>query len=850
MKGHGVSVREAVLLMLVALVSWAEAARYLAGTSARSEYLLNYYAPAIAVAAGQGFHEIDLSAAPAIRDFLTLKREALTAADLAAPLPLKDTTPFQKIHRTSMTMLGWWWHCFGVQWHALDALLALMFAVSCVFAYGVLRLCSPWPVALALGMAVVYSPGFHYALPQFRDFSKAPFVLGIILGCVLLIRIKMRPSFVVMVALALGAWVGLGLGFRQDLRVYLPLAGAAIWLSAAGGFRQAWRSRVAACLVLVLGFGIAASPVLPALRGATNSTHIISLGLGEPFNRLMGLGGAPYAFANRYDDFYMHTRIAGYAAQREGGKPPAYWTPQNDAAGGRLLSEFYQAFPADNLLRWCASAWTILNYAPFNIERFYPTNGDLFRLLDARYAWLGFLDGRGAVLAAVVCCVLAGGELRLGLAAFLMLFFLCGYPSLQFNARHYFMLELGALWAFATAIGLAWGGITRYRNGSFVALGDRTGVLRGVLFGATVAGGLAGAYAVALGVQHARVGAMLDAYAKAAHTPLALAAVPGKPDEIAVSGAFPAVSPDEKFRVREAVLGIQYTAGPEPFRVEPRYSTENKSKRVVQRIGVAGTAAPGDRWLYVPVEETDALYFGRAALRFTGFGAPQAVGRVKGVYRLETNRDFPLALVLSDDPDAPRGMRWEGENVPAELRGERAFGRNLLENGSFERWDAAGGIPVGMAMPADAHCELHREAAAVANGAAALRETWTVLPPNAGAGPALPVTIPADARCIEVYARCWNQSGQEIRLRVTRAAPGGVGAGAAIELPGGTLRFEPSTDYVEKRLRVTVPPESPRNLWIQLLGNPAFQGGETALWDALRVVPCAPPQAQVPLVFE
>ena len=274
---RGCVMRETALALFVTLAAWVEATHYLANTSARSEYLLNYYAPAVSVAAGQGFQNIDLSKATAVNEFLHLKRTALSAADLGDSLPTVKTTPFQKIHRTSMTLLGLWWRLFGVRWVALDALLAILFALSCLFAYGVLRLSAPWPVALALGVALIFSPGFHYVLPQFRDFSKAPFVLGIVFACVLVVRFPMGARSLSALALAAGLWLGLGLGFRQDLRVYLPLAALMILGFASGAFRTAWRGRLVACMLLLGGFLAGASPVLLDLRGATNSSHIVAL---------------------------------------------------------------------------------------------------------------------------------------------------------------------------------------------------------------------------------------------------------------------------------------------------------------------------------------------------------------------------------------------------------------------------------------------------------------------------------------------------------------------------------------------------------------------------------------------
>ena len=487
------------------------------------------------------------------------------------------------------------------------------------------------------------------------------------------------------------------------------------------------------------------------------------------------------------------------------------------------------------------------------MERFYPTNGALFQLLDIRYYWLGFLDGRGALLAAVVCCVLAAWELRLGLASATMLLFLCGYPSLQFNSRHYFMLELGALWAFAVSLCLAWNGLKRLRNG-FLFHKPWQAALRGAAFGGVIAAGLFLLYACALAVQYVQVGKFFEAYAAAKRAPLDLQPVQEKPGEFTVSGLFPAQEQAGKFRVREAIIALNYTSGPGAFALEPLYARENKPEKPTQSISVTAGEAPGDAWVYFPVEEKDDSYFGRGPLAFRGLNIPKYPERLKGVYKLDINDKFPLALVLSEGSDyrqLPRRLRWNGENVPSEICGERAARQNLLTNGSFEAWDATTTTPVGAMLP-QAGSSIARESKAVASGKFALRQTWSANPRDTegDTGFMLPGKIPSGVSRVSLFVRCWNQSDKEIELRLKALVSAPGTATSYTYLPGASMKIGPSKDYVEQRLEFSLPQNAPPTLVVQTLGNSAFLGGEIALWDDIRLAPGASPRNPSPLLFE
>ena len=840
---------EVCVVLVLLCWSYFEALHYLRNTAQRAPYLLNYYAPAVMVATGNGYQNVDFRKAPAVEEFLRLSRTELRPEDLPDPMPTSELTAFQEIHRTSMTLMGWWWRVFGIRWHALDSLHAMLFAISCGFAYGLFRSVAPLPVAVALTFAVLYSPGFHYILPQFRDFSKAPFVLGTLCLCAHLIRARPRPGRMVALALLLGVLLGAGLGFRQDLRVYVPMALVVLILFLPGSIHKTWARRAIAAAVLLVGFLLCASPILPDLRGATNSTHIIALGLAEPFNQRLHVGDVPYAFGNKYNDFYFHTRIAGHTRRVTGDAPPPYWTRENDEAGARFLSTFYRLFPADTLLRAYAAAWEIANHGPFLMEKFYPTDDWTLHLFDQRYRWLGFLDGLGVPLALLACVALAAVEFRLGLAAAFVLLCVCGYPSLQFHSRHYFMLEVVPLWALGCCIGLAWqlrGASTR------AAIRDawRPAFLRVAALTALCTAGLGGMYGVAYAVQSQRVGQLYADYAALPRTALTPQRDAARPNDIDVSDLFaPQATEKRGFRVREALLAIEYAEAATPFAVELRYAADTSEKRIYGTLIAPGTEGVGTAWLYVPVADVEDGYWGKGASTFLGFtvrsGDPQ---RVRGVYRVEDTQNLPVLMALylpGERSTLARHMRWGTSTEAGELRAQRAFGSNLLPNGDFEEINPDGALPLGVLAP-ESGSRVTLESEFTAEGRHAVRQVWAAAPQEEELTQSFAVyceQFPQSGN-FDFFVRCWNQTGSELRVRLLQATSGADGRTYAEEIPRARLSIPPANGYMEYGVSVSIAPPAGANraIIVQTLGNPNFRGGETALWDAFRISPSAMPE--------
>jgi hypothetical protein len=380
-----------------------------------------------------------------VRKFLTAQTGSFDCKNL--PEQAKDT-PLPGFSIPLLYLLaasGSIWSVTGISWASLNYLAAAFAGAFAVAIYGLCRLFLPLPWAVAATVFAFVSASNMEILPKIRDYSKAPFIVGIMFFAGLLLKYSASRKSVILSAVAAGLTAGLGFGFRTDLLLAVPF-----FFFVLGLFIVRTRLRelgLAALCALAFGASsaVVSAPVLSFYRGGGMIGHVALLGLTTPFNHPLGLTDPAYDIGDIYLDQDMHRFTQQYAAMatRDPGMPPDVGFPYDrpDPDGSKLYAryslngmvEFAKQFPADIVVRITTSILHILNSNAPGCYIFADCGLVTFAIAIAIIA---AIDPIMAVFFAAAG-VYFGGSL-----------------ALQFDPRHAFYLEF-VVW-LAAAIVLRW----------------------------------------------------------------------------------------------------------------------------------------------------------------------------------------------------------------------------------------------------------------------------------------------------------------------------------------------------------------------------------------------------------
>ena len=799
-----------------------------------------------------------MAQAPAIQEFLALERDHLEPGDVPCDIQATELTQFQRIHRYAMCTMGWCWRIGGLSWVAVDPLHAMLFAAACVCAYGLFRLCAGRVIAGALSLCIVFSPLMLYVLPQFRDFSKAPFLLGTLLLLGVAIRSASSPKRLYALAAALGVILGIGLGFRQDVLVYVPASLLVLVCFVPGSIRKTLPRRAIAATIFTAVFVVAGSPILRATRDGTNGAHNIALGLTENYNTLLGVGDAPYKVGHLYRDAYMHTRISSHAMHRHERETMArYWSGEYEAVGRAFLLDVYTMFPADFMTRWYAAVFRILNGGPFTLfgeyGSLYPTPDRVSHLLDLRWQWLGWLAGTGAACTVLALLAIAAINLRWALAATFLILYFAGYSCLQFHPRHYFPLEVVFFWTLAFWINALLRGIMRLGTWRDMTAQWRTAARRVAAF-ATIATVLLGApYAAAHVWQHVRIGKLYETYAKAPRTRLNVKARSGERLALMPEGFLAEADATERHRqhqVHDGMLVVETDPAPFPLLLEFRYTADSPTNDFSDWVAVPASSdtSQGPTTVYFPAFNTTGDYFDSGQRRFEAVVTyPECLKYIRGLYAIDDLDAIPMALTLQlpyDYGSAPRRLSFLRDAQAREARGRAAYRHNLFANGSLEEWDDATGLPVSV-MPPAGHTRIQWETARVWDGSSAVRQTW--LSPHRQLEPSGRFGIynesVASNTTYEIFVRALNTARHDAFFEVYQATKDAQGKPLFTRLTPASIPVRPGTCFLEYATEIFVPPRNgPVALIVFTGAQPDFEREGAVIWDAFRLVAVPPGQ--------
>jgi hypothetical protein len=420
----------------------------------QGSYYQQEFGPAVMQACGHGFTEYHGD--PALRRFLADRADGYECPVRFDEAQSAPASSFAVSERYLFAAASFLWWVSGVSWAALIPLFAVLYGVTVAGLYGVFRLAARPLVASMGAVTLMFSPLYLNAVPQLRDFAKAPFiVVGLFLVGLLLAR-RFSTGQLAAIGAGLGATMGVGFGFRVDALVIVPLFLLALALFMPGGLRPDWRGRLASLGAFTAVFSIAAIPIIVQTpSGGGNMSFVAIHGLTDPFDRNLGVEQDLYSPGYLYNDSYATGLVNAFAYRIEGHRQPVVLaTAEMEHYSRALYLRFARAFPADLYVRSRGAFQRLLELGAWStkgdstVPRQVDPGGVVAAARNALGDGLRRLGGP-LLLPFLAFVLLATRRPRVALFVALSVAFAAMVSTVQYDLRHVFHLEL--VWWLAAA---------------------------------------------------------------------------------------------------------------------------------------------------------------------------------------------------------------------------------------------------------------------------------------------------------------------------------------------------------------------------------------------------------------
>ncbi len=414
----------AVLTLLAAMT----AVRALSDWQGPAGSLTNdLYIPSLMMGHGHGLVNVEPADVPGLRAFLDFQEMTFPANLLPDNLQFQPLDVYQQYHQYLIWTVGAAWRCFGVSWDVVRGVCVLFYVLTVLLIYGVARLAMRRPFAATVAAAFIASPAPLVILPTLRDFAKAPFIIAtlIILGTII-VRPRRTRWFWAMCAL-LGLVIGIGLGFRRDLMVFLLPAGLVPLVCARPPMRVAIMERLAGAALMLAAFFLAAWPILKSFQEhGTLGYHDMIMGLATVSDDNAGLSRASYERIYVLHDLYASETAMSFAERT------------NDSA---VFMEKYRLYP-DRAKR----DFLVAMACTFPGDIITRSWGAVAQVLSGVPTYSKSPNALWVLLAAATLLCMAGRNLRLAAFVAFFLAYYAGVTSLQYLYRHSFHLAFAPYW--------------------------------------------------------------------------------------------------------------------------------------------------------------------------------------------------------------------------------------------------------------------------------------------------------------------------------------------------------------------------------------------------------------------
>lgn len=434
------------LVFFVFLLGVIVSSFLLSKSDLKGEFYQRAYAPAVLMTCGHGFTNIKLEdsgpTAP-LNDFVYRKTQTFECSQLPEtiePVPLRN---LQSMHMYLMAAVSLVWGVVGISWQKLLPLFAVFYGMSCAVSYLVFRLGANRAFSL-IGAGLFMFSFWHFEhLQHLRDYSKAPFMLAALLVSAWLVgaqELKARRWLSVL----LGVVVGVGLGVRFDILLFVPFVVLTIFFFSSTTW--SWTGiveKLRLTALFLFTMMLVGEPIFSLLDdGQSNTFHVILLGLSPYVGQSLELQGGQ-ELLTFYNDLYLLHSVSAWSSPVFGSEELfELATPEYEAAAAQYWFTLASYFPADFFVGGLAAIRKILLFP-------YEYGHDIFDYVVYREYLGGIPEAwRYALYAIPVLASLymVGKTLRTPLFIVFAITYICGSAFLQFNLRHFFYLEMIPFW--------------------------------------------------------------------------------------------------------------------------------------------------------------------------------------------------------------------------------------------------------------------------------------------------------------------------------------------------------------------------------------------------------------------
>ncbi len=359
-----------------------------------------------------------LRALPQWQAFIEQKIEYFPCSAIAG-IPLVEVGISWQRQEYFHVALGTWFRIVGPKIDGFITFQSAMFAVTCAVAYLIFRLGMGRAVALACTAGLVWSRLHLWSAGLPIEYAKAPFILATVWLCGVVLRRDALGKPVWAPAMAAGLAGGVGIGFKADVLVAVPLAIFTILVFVRSGPVGSYRKTIATVCVIAgvaIGGGRIIHRDLVAPQGSLFAVQI--LGGQDWRTEALHAENPQYDYGLLFDDSHMTVLINNYG-RRVLGTAESVWffSREMQHISSRLLIDFWSTFPGDLVLRVIAATLRVLQ-----------------------------LNGLGGWVAVAGLFVVFSSSVRVGWFVAAVTMFLSAFVSLVFQRRHIFHLEFISWW--------------------------------------------------------------------------------------------------------------------------------------------------------------------------------------------------------------------------------------------------------------------------------------------------------------------------------------------------------------------------------------------------------------------
>ncbi len=328
----------------------------------------------------------------------------------------------------------------------------VLFGAVVALAYGIFRIGMGRALSTLGALALMSSPIHLFNLvPSIgRAYSKAPFVLAVVLIMGLLVSSPWNRHRLLGLSTVGGIIVGLGVWVREDLMLFVLPFTVMLFFFLPGPVLANIKIKAAALVLFAAPFLFIAAPVLT--QSASRGMQPVVGGFMSPMDDRLGVTRPIYDWGHLLLDEYMYD--ISYA-QTKARSDYDHEKSGNDRArvGFDYVFKIVRNFPADTLIRTYAAILKVLDF-PFTYME--PPLGITNHFTVAIYSWratvLSVLAGAGLFLCVATLLMTSAYSLRKAIFCLCFLVYFAGYPVLQFLGKHYFYLEFIAWWTLGFVI--------------------------------------------------------------------------------------------------------------------------------------------------------------------------------------------------------------------------------------------------------------------------------------------------------------------------------------------------------------------------------------------------------------